>query len=154
MLAADDAQTVRDMAGRSWPPGTSRSTGDRGRSGADDAGAVGGGEGEGPVTVGVSLSGLRQRRRNIPAVVQHAPDIESIVLFDVEDQIRKPVDSPGPQIRDTEVVGKPERPELRLSGQSAQRALERVHEPRGDIGTRLAEVVVNGALDVVRSDRS
>ena len=100
------------------------------------------------------VSTLRWRKacREVTPFVQHAPDVESLVLLDVEDDERESLHRPGPQVRDAEFVGEPERAEVRLAGELAEVAFEDVDESRGDLGASLGEVVVHGELDVVRGD--
>lgn len=52
-----------------------------------------------------AASGLTHPSRNVPLPVQHTPDINMVVVFEVEDQMGKARQRPGPQARQVQLMG-------------------------------------------------
>ncbi len=80
--------------------------------------------------------------------MQHAPHVNIAGTFDVEDDVRKARDRPGPQTREAQFRGVARCPAGRVPADVVVRSLQRMDEAERAPTTGLLEVVVNGSIDV------
>ena len=80
--------------------------------------------------------------------MQNTPDIEMLVLLDVEHEKRKPLDWPRPKPRQSKLVGVPGRARGRIAADVPEGVFERVDERQRYPLRRLVLVVRNSLLDI------
>ena len=89
-----------------------------------------------------------QPGRDVSMGVQYAPDIDVIVLLDVEDEIRVALQHPATQPRKRKLMSRSRRSGGGMIRDHAVRGAQRFHEGQGDFGAGFPNVVVNGRFGV------
>ena len=84
----------------------------------------------------------------VSPAVQDPPDVDGVVVGDVEDEVRKPSGGNGPELGDLELIGEAQRAQVRRGPDPTNRLLERFDEVKGHGIASLMPVVVDDDVDV------
>src|SRR4051812_8048905 len=98
-----------------------------------------------------SAFGLLHPGRDVPLGVEHAPDVYVVVAFNVEDQVWVALEFTTAQSWKGELEAIVRGPGGGMANDSSVSGLQGVNETQRYLGPGLADVVVNGGLDVPTS---
>ena len=87
-------------------------------------------------------------RGDVPACVQHAPRINVIWALDIEHEVGKSCQQPGPQSRQIEFMAVAWRTGRRMATDVGVGLLQRVKKSQRSLLSAFVQVVLNGVFDV------
>ena len=104
--------------------------------------------GIGSESIDQGSSGSPQPRRDVPFRTEQAPDIDVVVAFHVEQQIRTTLQGLSPQAGEIQLVGMARRTRRRMAGDVRARTLERIDEAERDPLAGLAQIVLDSLVGI------
>ena len=88
--------------------------------------------------------GLSQAGWDVSAGVKESPDVDRGFALQVEQQVRELADRHDPQVRNSEFVREPQRPEPRVSTDASRCGFDSVDEADGCCDVGFGDVVATG----------
>src|SRR5574337_1498075 len=101
-----------------------------------------------PVTRASHVVGLLHPGRDVPLVMQHAPNVDVIGALDVEHEVRVAWQWPGAQPGQVEFVGVTRRARCRMASDVPVGLLQRIDEAKGHGLIGFSQIVGNGLINI------
>ena len=91
-----------------------------------------------------------QMPRNVRGLVKHAHDLDMAGLFNIKHSIRKPFESPEPDLGRIKNLGVPGRSRAGVLGNVGEGKIDGVQKIKRQIRNPLIQIVINGLFDIDR----